>query len=161
VTQYLEVVPNAMGSSPPRSGGNPPTAQSGPGGEPNSLSSSERKKLDRLGPDGKTLANVVQSTAPPATPANQGASGGEASGSPDGKSSVGGEDRSNPAGAGRQSASGSLSSTGSQSAVSAVLGAAAGQGGGGGMGIMLPVLMGAGLLTVVLVGLRRRGARRP
>jgi len=161
VTQYLEVVPNAMGSSPPRSGGNPPAASpsgqpSSSGRQPSSLSQSERRKLDHLGPDGKTLANVVQSTAPPAQPDSAGGptSGRASSGSghPDGPHTAGSDHRA---------PSGSLSSTGSQSALSAVLNAAAGQGGGGGMGILLPALMAAGLLSVVLVVLRRRGARRP
>jgi hypothetical protein len=158
VTQYLEVVPNAMGSAPPRSGGNPPPSRSGGGGggQPGSLSPAEHKKLDQLGPDGKTLSNVVQETAPPTTQSAPATSRSGSSSSGSTSSSAGAD----PVKAHRTH-SDSLSSTGSGSAASAVLGAATGQGGGGGMGILLPALMAAGLLSVAFAVLRRRGVRRP
>jgi cobalamin biosynthesis Mg chelatase CobN len=173
VMQYTEDVPNAMGSSPPRSGGNPPS----------SLTPAEREKLNHLGANGKALANVVEETAPPpAQPASSAAAGGAGtaaatttassgagSSSSAGSSSNAGSPRAgSSSGAANQPGTGgsaqippphSLSSTGSGSSVSAVLSAATGQGGGGGMGIFLPLLMAAGLVAVVVAVWRRRGTR--
>ena len=57
VDEYLETVPGATGNARPRT----PT----PGGSGGSaLTAAERARLERLGPDGKTLADAVEATAP-------------------------------------------------------------------------------------------------
>lgn len=137
VTEYMEDVPTAMGSAPPGSGGKP--AQT--------LSPSQRRRLEHLGPNGKLLVGVVNETAPPTSkPAGAGTS-------PDAGRRTGAE-------AGRSETSASFRGSGSGSLASAVLGAATGQGGGGGMGVLLPALMAVGLLLVIVSTLRRREARR-
>lgn len=55
VDEYLETVPGASGAKRPR------PAQSG---GPSVLSAPERERLERLGPDGKALADAVEATAP-------------------------------------------------------------------------------------------------
>jgi len=57
IEQYLETVPGAAGSRRPR----PPAAGAG------ALTAAERLRLERLGADGRTLADAVDATAP-ATP---------------------------------------------------------------------------------------------
>lgn len=57
ITQYLEVVPTAAGPTPPGGGGS--------GGARSAvLTDAQRHRLDGLGPDGRTLAAVVDATAP-------------------------------------------------------------------------------------------------
>jgi hypothetical protein len=58
IDEYLETVPSATGNQRPGAAG---PAGSGGGG----LTPAQRAKLDRLGPDGKALANAVDATAPP------------------------------------------------------------------------------------------------
>ena len=55
VDEYLETVPGASGNQRPRS-----PAQGGSG----VLTPAERARLERLGADGKTLADAVEATAP-------------------------------------------------------------------------------------------------
>ena len=57
VDEYLETVPGATGNTRPRA-----PAQAGAGASV--LSAAERARLERLGPDGKTLADAVEATAP-------------------------------------------------------------------------------------------------
>ena len=141
VTQYLEDVPGDKGSAPPRSG--QPTQV---------LSASQRKRLDGLGPDGKLLVAVDNETAPAASS----------------KAGSHGTQRSKPADvvAGRTRATvrlgkiPSASRTGSGSVAAAVLGAAADRGGSGGVGLLLPVLIGGALLLLGVPFARRRRAHR-
>ena len=57
IDEYLETVPNATGNARPR----PP----GSGNAPNSaLTPQQRARLERLGADGKALADAVDATAP-------------------------------------------------------------------------------------------------
>lgn len=56
VDEYLETVPGATGNQRPR-----PPAQKGSAGV---LSTTERARLEQLGPDGRTLADAVDATAP-------------------------------------------------------------------------------------------------
>lgn len=56
IDEYLETVPGATGNAVPR----PP----GAGGASATLSPAERARLERLGPDGKALADAVDSTSP-------------------------------------------------------------------------------------------------
>lgn len=99
------------------------------------LSASRRAALARLGADGRALAAVVDATAAPAVP---GAAGGRGS-----------HVRVSPA---------ALSGAGVPSRVVALLAAASGRDGGGGLGPVLPALMAAGLLGTLAHALRRRGA---
>jgi hypothetical protein len=59
VDEYLETVPGATGNTRPRA-----PAQAGAGAGTGVLSAAERARLERLGPDGKTLADAVEATAP-------------------------------------------------------------------------------------------------
>jgi hypothetical protein len=56
VDEYLETVPGASGNARPR----PPRSGAAAG----VLTRAERARLQRLGPDGKTLADAVDATAP-------------------------------------------------------------------------------------------------
>jgi hypothetical protein len=57
IDEYLETVPGAAGNQRPR----PPAATRG-----SALTPVQRRKLEKLGPDGKTLARAVDATAPAA-----------------------------------------------------------------------------------------------
>jgi len=57
VDEYLETVPGASGNARPRT-----PAHGGAAGS--ALTAAERARLERLGPDGKTLADAVEATAP-------------------------------------------------------------------------------------------------
>jgi len=57
IDEYLETVPGATGNRRPT----PP----GSGGGAATLPPAERARLERLGPDGKALADVVDATSPP------------------------------------------------------------------------------------------------
>ena len=59
IDEYLETIPSASGSVRPR----------GPGGGSAALTPALRRRLDRLGPDGQTLARLVASTSPAAAKA--------------------------------------------------------------------------------------------
>ncbi len=156
VSQYLEVVPTAGGSEPPRSGG---------AGHTPTLSPGQRHVLSRYGDEGRTLIAIVAATAPPTSPRTRP------------ESSGGRGSRAVARGSGRTSGTSSrtsvtptehpyaplmgASTSGTVSPVSAVLAAATGRVDGGGIGILLPLLMGLGLLGTILgVARRRRKARR-
>ena len=65
ITQYAEVVPSDQGATPPRAG-------AAPGSGPVTLA--QQRGFDRLGADGRTLAAVAKSTAPPPFPGSAKAS---------------------------------------------------------------------------------------
>jgi hypothetical protein len=56
IDQYLETVPGASG--------NHPAAGAGGGGGAGVLTAAQRARLDKLGPDGKALSAIVESTSP-------------------------------------------------------------------------------------------------
>jgi hypothetical protein len=56
IDEYLETVPEATGNGVPK----PP----GAGAAATPLTPAQRARLQRLGPDGKTLANVIDGTSP-------------------------------------------------------------------------------------------------
>jgi hypothetical protein len=56
IDEYLETVPGASGNAVPR--------PRGAGGASATLSPAERARLERLGPDGKALADAVDATSP-------------------------------------------------------------------------------------------------
>ena len=134
ISQYLEVVPTAAGPSPPGGVGGPVG-----GGHGGVLTEVQRQHLDGSGPNGQTLAAVVDATAPqqPAPPAsNRSAAAVARSGTP-GEGAV-----ASPAGG--ASALGStqvpLSSTSTGSPASLIVDAVGGSGSGG-LGGFLPAFM--------------------
>jgi hypothetical protein len=60
IDEYLETVPSASGNQVPSAPG-----AAGSAGNRGGLTPAQRTKLERLGPDGKALANAVDATAPP------------------------------------------------------------------------------------------------
>ena len=58
IDEYLETVPGATGNTRTR----PPGGSGGSGND--ALTAAERARLERLGPDGKALADAVDATAP-------------------------------------------------------------------------------------------------
>jgi hypothetical protein len=57
IDEYLETVPSATGDHVPR----PPGSHGGS----SVLTAAQRARLEKLGPDGKTLVNAIDATAPP------------------------------------------------------------------------------------------------
>jgi hypothetical protein len=122
IDEYLETVPAASGNSRPR----PPAAG---GGSSSALTAAERARLEKLGPDGKTLADAIDAT------------------SPDSKAGSGSPSK------------GSVSAGEGRSPISQVFDVAAGRDGGGGMGMLLPAILLASLLGfITLAVMRRRSA---
>jgi hypothetical protein len=66
IDEYLETVPSSTGNQRPRQPGSGGANGSGP-----VLTAAQRKRLERLGPDGKILADAVDATAPPAAKPRQ------------------------------------------------------------------------------------------
>jgi hypothetical protein len=127
IAQYLEVVPSAAGARPPGAGGGNGGAGAAQGG---ALTDTQRHRLDGLGPDGRSLAAVIDATAPQqAAPA---AATGTAS--PSGRPEAPGAYASGSSG-GRPLSSGS-----SGSPASLLLDAVGGHDGGG-LGPSLPAFM--------------------
>jgi len=151
ITQYLEVVPTAQGGSPPRAGGGAGGGTTG--GQGGALTASQQRQLNALGPDGRTLAAVVDATAPqslgvpvPGRAANGSASSVRGAGGAGVGAQASGAD-SVPAA--------SLPHASGSSPASLMLDAAAGRGGGG-LGWLLPAFMLASSVGVTLVVVRRR-----
>jgi hypothetical protein len=157
VQQYLEVVPTDSGTTPPRAGG----SGSGAAG---ALSPGQRRTLDGLGSQGRQLAAVVQATAPLPTGgggvgAVTGGSGSDRAGGNAGQSVAPSAGAAEPESTAGPSGPAGLAKAASSSPVSSVIAAATGRDDGGGMGILLPVLMIAGVLAVVAGVFRRRPPR--
>jgi hypothetical protein len=121
VDEYLETVPGATGNTRPRK---PAQGTKGSG----VLSAAERARLERLGPDGKTLADAVEATAPAQAPRKSAA-----------ESSTKAVDESAGRSPGRE-----------------LLDAVGGDDGGDGMGLVLPAIMIAALLAAITFVLLRR-----
>jgi hypothetical protein len=132
IDEYLETVPGATGNRPsrPASGDGATTAD---GGQPATLSPAERARLERLGPDGKAVADVVDATSPQsATPRAPKPSSGSAAQRPTAGSGEG------------------------RSTLSAVFSAVTGQDSGGGMGVGLPAILFLTLAGAIGLALMRR-----
>ncbi len=156
VSQYLEVVPTAGGSEPPRSGG---------AGHTPTLSSGQRHVLSRYGGEGRTLIAIVAATAPPTSsrtrPEPNGGRGSRAAARGSGGTSATSSGTSVTPLEHPYAPLVGASTSGTVSPVSAVLAAATGRVDGGGIGILLLLLMGLVLLGTLLgVAKRRRMARR-
>jgi hypothetical protein len=174
ISQYAEVVPTGAGASPPRAGGQ----GGGAGGHGGVLTASQSRRLNALGPDGRTLAAVVDATAPqslgvpvlgapvPSRSATRlanphGRAAGAASAGA-GRYGTGGRAAGTAsAGAGRygtatgSGAAANLPFAPPSSPASRLVDAATG-GGGGGLGVLLPALMLASAVGVTLLAVRRR-----
>jgi hypothetical protein len=143
ISQYVEVVPSAAGPTPPRGG----AGASGPGSP---LTASQSRYLNGLGPDGRTLAAVVDATAPQTlgvpvqgrsvTPAR-----------PAGGTGAGPSGVAQPHG--NLPATANLPLDPTSSPVSMILGAA---GGGGGPGVLLPGFLLVSALAAGALAVRRR-----
>lgn len=118
IDEYLETVPGATGNTRPRP--SPNGAASGV------LSAAQRARLERLGPDGKTLADAVEATAPATKP--------KAAAQPKPE----------------------LGEAAGRSPARELLDAVGGDDGGGGMGVVLPAILVAALLAAIAVVLLRR-----
>lgn len=132
IDEYLETVPGAAGNTRPR-----PPAQSG---RDSVLSPAQRARLERLGPDGRTLANAVDATSPaPPSASSKRTTPKDETAAPKAETPAPKADGRSP--------------------LREVVGTATGSDGGSGMGFVLPaILLGALLATLVLVALRRRAA---
>lgn len=129
VSQYLEVVPTDSGSKP--------TGTSGSSG--GGLSAHQQHRLDSLGSAGRTLANVVSTTAPAPIATHSDLKRAKQAGAASQQSTGASAAGSKPVGRGAV-----------RSPVSSLVSAALGSGGGGGLGWFLPVLIAASTLAVVL-----------
>jgi hypothetical protein len=156
VSQYVEVVPGDTGASPPRAGG----------GQGGAITPGQRAQLDLLGANGRTLAAVVDATAPQPIPASDGPAGAAASARPGPAATSGGAGRPS-AGLGARVLPGALTATdaarvlsaaGPSSMPSLILNAAAGSGTSG-LGIFLPAIMLACALGVIAHAVRQRRSR--
>jgi hypothetical protein len=151
ISQYLEVVPTAQGATPPGPGGG--AGGGAGGGQGGALTASQRRRLSALGPDGRTLAAVVDATAPQSLGVpvpSRAATRSAISGGRTGALGTGG-----PA-SGAQSGGGTnLRAAPASSPASLVFDAAAGSGSGGGS-VWLPAFMLASLIGFTLVAVRRR-----
>jgi|GEM_PF-3270695 len=67
IDEYLETVPGATGNQRPRS-----PAAGGTSGADSVLTAAQRARLEKLGRDGKALADAVESTSPPSTTSAKG-----------------------------------------------------------------------------------------
>jgi hypothetical protein len=119
IDEYLETVPGATGNTRPRPSQN--------GAASGVLSAAQRKRLDRLGPDGRTLADAVEATAPVTKPTSA-------------------QPKPKP----------QLGEAAGRSPTRELLDAVGGDDGGGGMGVVLPAILIAALLAAIAVVLLRR-----
>jgi hypothetical protein len=134
IDEYKETVPGPGGDQSEPPGGT---------GHHGALTPDQQRALNKLGPDGRALASVVDATAPRSAHSSRA------------PSSTGSGLGSAPATAATAGA------VGARSTVSATLAAAVGHDGGGGMGLLLPLLLAAGLLGVIVRGAARRWRRTP
>ena len=142
IDEYLETVPDASGNKPPRRPEDPAPAAT-------ALPPEQRVALEKEGPDGKALADLVEATAPP-SPApdpehaaeksgsgRPGAAATAAAANPNARAILDAEDRA-------------------PSPLQATLAATVGANDGGGLGIFFPIILVASLLGMVALAIRRR-----
>jgi hypothetical protein len=127
IDEYLETVPDATGNGRPR-----PRHEGG--GESGVLTAAQRRELDKLGPDGRQLAAVVDATGPARARGTPARSGGGAA----------------------VPSTGEVAGAQARSPLRAALASAVGPSDGEGMGALLPVVLLAGLLGVTAIAVLRR-----
>jgi hypothetical protein len=152
VSQYLETIPTDRGGGVARPLGSQGGTPSQAGGHRGALTPGERQALGRLGADGRTLEALVAETSPASeTSQVAGAARGRTGANGPANAPAGGEN-----GSGLDAKS--LSGDGGPSPVGLMLSAAAGRGGGG-LGALLPALIGVGALAAVVRLIHRRRLR--
>ena len=139
ISQYVEVVPNDMGGTPTRPAGAPTGA----------LTSGQRRQLNGLGTDGRTLAAVVDATAQPPVSGSVETRANLRAGQAERRTGSTGTATSRSGLSGGQ-----LSGPGARSTASLLLSAAGG--GGGGLGVLLPALMAVAVVGVAVRAVRAR-----
>jgi hypothetical protein len=137
VQQYVENVPSAAGTVPAK-------AQHGK----SRVSPRAAHSLAAQGKDGKAVAALAAATAPPSGPSGPGS----------GRQHAGDSGTQRAAGPIVQALPAASVSAASESTPHAVLRAVSGT--GGGIGALLPVLLGASVVAALLTGLRRRRTLR-
>lgn len=144
IDEYLETVPGAAGNTRPR----PP----GRSESDSTLTPVQRARLERLGPDGRTLANAVEKTSPAPPPKREMAA-------PRRKSETAAPEPKSETAAPEPKSELVVPKSDGRSPVGQVVGTFSGSDGGSGMGLVLPaILIGALLAVLLLVVLRRRAA---
>lgn len=134
IDEYLETVPGPSGNTRPRPPGQRGGGSAGRSGGGGALTPAQRARLERLGPDGRTLAAAVDATSP-APPSNTS------------KNEIS-----------RPKSDGPLGESDGRSPLAEVLGTVTGSDDGNGMGVVLPAILVASLLAAVLLVLLRRRA---
>ena len=182
IDQYQENIPGAAGDQPSDGGngagngggGNSHSGNGGGGGGaggggaggggaggggsggPASLPSSTADQLQSDGTDGAAAAALAQQTAPPA--ADGGGHGNGSTGGASGGGQTGGQSGGSSAGGAGSAATGSGSDQGGRSGAGHVLSAVVdgSSGDDGGIGVALPIVLGATLLAAPLLLIARR-----
>lgn len=143
VDEYVECVPGSGGHHP--SGRHHPG--SNPGGGASNLSPSAQQALAGKGSAGQAVANLAQATGPARGGANGNGGGKAGASNKNGKHGNGGSSASGGTGS---------SASSSRSGLDSVSDTLTGSGSGNGMGILLPILLLAGLLGAIALVVRRR-----
>jgi hypothetical protein len=152
--QYTENIPGAGGNHPTGGGGSHHPGGGG-GGSGSSVSPGVTHTLDSQGPAGQGAANLAAATAPDVGGNAPAGHGGKSGGSANAKGGSG----TTASGA---ASGGNAASGGSGSGVDAIAAELTGSGVDNGMGIFLPIILGAALIGALgLVALRlRRGPQQ-
>jgi hypothetical protein len=152
--QYTENIPGAGGNHPTGGGGSHHPGGGG-GGSGSSVSPGVTHTLDSQGPAGQGAANLAATTAPDVGGNAPAGHGGKSGGSANAKGGSGTT-------AGGAASRGNAASGGSGSGVDAIAAELTGSGVDNGMGILLPIILGAALIGALgLVALRlRRGPQQ-
>lgn len=152
--QYYETVPTSCGNaSPPSAGGSGSGSGSGAGITHLGHGRAGLHALTHLGTNGQAAASLAAATAPPVS-GSPGRGGGVNSRSSGSGSGSGNPGATGSLGVGKSNGASGLPWTGS---ASGALGSAL-TGSGGGLGVVLPILMGLGLIAALGAGVLR--ARR-
>ena len=156
--QYTENIPGAGGNHPTGGGGSHHPGGGG-GGSGSSVSPGVTQTLDSQGPAGQGAASLAAATAPDVGGNAPAGHGGKSGGSANAKGGSG--TTASGAANGGNAASGG-SGSGSGSGVDAIAAELTGSGVDNGMGIFLPIILGAALIGALgLVALRlRRGPQQ-
>jgi hypothetical protein len=152
--QYTENIPGAGGNHPTGGGGSHHPGGGG-GGSGSSVSPGVTHTLDSQGPAGQGAASLAAATAPDVGGNAPAGHGGKSGGSANAKGGSGTT-------AGGAASRGNAASGGSGSGVDAIAAELTGSGVDNGMGIFLPIILGAALIGALgLVALRlRRGPQQ-